>query len=73
MYLHALYSDKKLSQQFFAGIAYGMGGFLGAFGAGFMYEISPQGLYGVAACITFASLVFLWLENRPSKSTLEHP
>ncbi len=72
MYLHSLYSDKKLSQQFFAGIAYGMGGFLGAFGAGFMYEVSPQGLYGVAALITFASFIFLWMENKRSRSALEH-
>ncbi len=66
MYLHSLYSDKKLSQQFFAGIAYGMGGFLGAFGAGFMYEFSPQGLYLLAALITFFSLIFLLLESKRS-------
>ena len=72
MYLHALYSDKKLSQQFFAGIAYGMGGFMGAFGAGFMYEVSPQGLYGVAACITLASFTFLWLEDRRTNLPPEH-
>lgn len=64
MYLHSLYSNKKLSQQFFAGIAYGLGGFLGALGAGFIYEISPQGLYLSTAFITFISLSFLWLENR---------
>jgi len=64
MYLHSLYADKKLSQQFFAGIAYGMGGFVGAAGSGFIYEISPQGLYLVAAIITLLSLIFLWLENR---------
>jgi len=67
MYLHALYSDKKLSQQFFAGIAYGLGGFAGAFGAGFMYEVSPQGLYLVAALITLASFIFLWIESQRAK------
>lgn len=64
MYLHSIYANKKLSQQFFAGIAYGMGGFIGAAGSGFIYEISPQGLYLVAAMITLMSFIFLWLENR---------
>lgn len=64
MYLHSLYSDKKLSQQFFAGIAYGLGGFLGAFGSGFIYEISAKGLYLTAAFITLLSFIFLWLESR---------
>ena len=67
MYLHSLYSDKKLSQQFFAGIAYGLGGFIGAFGAGFIYELSPQGLYLLAALITLGSFLFLWLESQRSK------
>ncbi len=64
MYLHSLYSDKKLSQQFFAGIAYGLGGFLGAFGSGFIYEVSAKGLYLTAALITLLSLMFLWMESR---------
>lgn len=64
MYLHTLYSDKKLPQQFFAGIAYGLGGFLGAFGSGFIYEISARGLYVVAALVTLLSFAFLWLEGR---------
>ncbi len=72
MYLHSLYTDKKLSQQFFAGIAYGMGGFMGAFGAGFIYEISPQGLYTVAAMITLTSFIFLWIESNKLNSALEH-
>lgn len=66
MYLHSLYADKKLSQQFFAGIAYGMGGFIGAAGSGFIYEISPQGLYLVAAMITLLSFTFLWMEYKRS-------
>jgi len=64
MYLHSLYANKKLSQQFFAGIAYGLGGFTGALGAGFIYEVSPQGLYLVTAFITFMSFSFLWLEYK---------
>jgi len=64
MYLHSLYSDKKLSQQFFSGVAYGLGGFLGAVGSGFIYEVSEKGLYFTAAFVAFLSLVFLNLESR---------
>lgn len=66
MLLHSLYQDKKLSQQFFAGIAYGLGGFLGAFGSGFIYEISTKGLYFTAAFVAFMSFSFLLLERRKS-------
>jgi len=71
MYLHSLYSNKKLSQQFLAGIAYGLGGFLGALGAGFIYEVSAQGLFLVAAFITFLSFMFLWLETRRTRLSLK--
>jgi PPP family 3-phenylpropionic acid transporter len=64
MYLHSLYTNKKLSQQFFAGIAYGLGGFIGASISGFIYEVSPQGLYLVTAFITFMSFLFLHLERK---------
>ncbi len=64
MYLHSLYTNKKLSQQFFAGIAYGLGGFIGASMSGFIYEVSPQGLYFVTAFITFMSFAFLALERK---------
>jgi PPP family 3-phenylpropionic acid transporter len=63
-YLHSLYTNKKLSQQFFAGIAYGLGGFIGASISGFIYEVSPQGLYLVTAFITFMSFLFLHLERK---------
>ena len=71
MYLHSLYSNKKLSQQFFAGVAYGLGGFIGAMGSGFIYEISPQGLYFVTAGITLTSLIFLILEDKKAELALK--
>ena len=64
MYLHSLYTNKKLSQQFFAGIAYGLGGFVGASLSGFVYEVSPQGLYLTTAFITFMSFIFLGVERK---------
>ncbi len=37
IYLYSLYSNKKLAQQFMLGIAYGLGGFIGALIAGYTY------------------------------------
>lgn len=37
LYLYSLYSNKKLAQQFMLGIAYGLGGFLGAIISGQFY------------------------------------
>lgn len=37
IYLYSLYHDKKLAQQFMFGVAYGLGGFLGALIAGWLY------------------------------------
>ncbi len=37
MYLFSLYEDKKLAQQFMYGVAYGLGGFIGAIVAGWLY------------------------------------
>jgi PPP family 3-phenylpropionic acid transporter len=37
IYLYKLYSNKKLAQQFLLGIAYGLGGFVGALVAGMLY------------------------------------
>lgn len=36
-YLYSLYANKKLAQQFFYGISYGLGGFVGAVAAGYFY------------------------------------
>jgi len=56
-YLYALYSERKLAQQFFFGISYGLGGFLGAISAGYIYELWPSMLFLYAAFI--AALAFL--------------
>ena len=56
-YLYALYSERKLAQQFFFGISYGLGGFIGAISAGYIYELWPSQLFLYAAFI--AALAFL--------------
>jgi len=43
--LFELYSARRLSQQFFFGISYGLGGFVGAIGAGVLYQYSPEFLF----------------------------
>ena len=61
-HLYALYAQKKLAQQFFFGISYGLGGFIGAVGSGYLYEYSPQVLFLAAA--TAAALAFAVLLPR---------
>ncbi len=56
-YLYELYSERKLAQQFFFGISYGLGGFIGAISAGYIYELWPSMLFLYAAFI--AALAFL--------------
>lgn len=52
-YLYYLYVQKKLAQQFFSGITYGVGGLIGALGAGYIYEYMPDELFLVAALMAF--------------------
>ena len=58
-YLYTLYSEKKLAQQFFFGISYGLGGFIGAVGSGYVYEYRPDALFlsaAVAAALALGAL-----------------
>lgn len=43
--LFHLYSARRLAQQFFFGISYGLGGFVGALGAGVLYQYTPPLLF----------------------------
>ena len=59
-YLFILYHNKRLTQQFFFGIAYGLGGFIGAFLSGYIYEYFPQYLFLFASFVsmmTFGALL----------------
>jgi len=57
MYLYSLYDNKKLAQQFMYGVAYGLGGFLGAMLAGYLYG---EYLFVFSAIFSFISLSFLY-------------
>jgi len=54
--LHSLYRRKALAQQFFLGISYGMGGFLGALLAGKLYG---ETLFLYESLIAFGAFVIL--------------
>ena len=64
--LFSLYSEKKLAQQFFFGISYGMGGFIGAVGSGYIYEWWPRELFLSAAVVAFLS----WASLRHARGRL---
>ena len=51
--LFSLYKARRLAQQFFFGISYGLGGFVGALGAGVVYQYAPSYLFiaGAAAAL----------------------
>ena len=63
-YLYALYSERKLAQQFFFGISYGLGGFIGAITAGYIYELWPAQLFLYAAFIALLALLSIRLGTK---------
>ena len=58
MYLYKLYSNKKLAQQFMLGIAYGLGGFLGAIISGMVYGEYLFLYSAILALLSFFSLTY---------------
>ena len=64
-YVFSLYTQKKLAQQFFLGIAFGLGGSVGSFLAG---QVEAENLFLMEAGITFlAFIVLLFHEKRSLK------
>jgi PPP family 3-phenylpropionic acid transporter len=61
MYLFTLYENKKLAQQFLFGIAYGLGGFVGAIVAGKLYG---EYLFLSSAIIAMGALVILYIKPK---------
>lgn len=68
-YLYTLFEQKKLAQQFFFGISYGLGGFIGAVVSGYVYEYVPSQLFLFAAAAAGLSWFALFRspEGTPSK------
>ena len=59
-YVFSLYTQKKLAQQFFLGIAFGLGGSVGALLSG---QIYGEKIFLIEAVITFAAFMVLWLHQ----------
>jgi len=67
MYLHSLYTNKVLAQQFFSGITFGLGGLVGALSFGYVYEFNREYTFLVASFVAFTSFIFLYLWGREEK------
>lgn len=55
--LFSLYAAKRLAQQFFFGVSYGLGGFLGALGSGVLYQYAPTWLFFGGAIAAFGATI----------------
>jgi len=63
--LFELYSARRrLSQQFFFGISYGLGGFVGAIGAGVLYQYTPTFLFIGGAAAALGAAVAFWVTKK---------
>ena len=67
IYLYTLYENKKLAQQFMYGVAYGLGGFIGALIAGASYG---EYLFLYSAIFSFISFVTLYFVKRDKLITI---
>lgn len=63
--LFHLYPARRLAQQFFFGISYGLGGFIGALGSGMIYQYAPPFLFiGGALAAVGAAAAFRLNQHR---------
>lgn len=67
IYLFSLYENKKLAQQFMYGVAYGLGGFLGALIAGWLY-----GEYLFLYCAIFSLMALLFFYSKKLPVTMDN-
>ena len=63
-YVFSLYSQKRLAQQFFLGISFGLGGSLGAFISGYVYDSYSEYLFLIESCITLSAFVMLLVHTK---------
>ena len=63
-YVYRLYTQKRLAQQFFLGISFGLGGAAGAIVSGFIYKISPSGLFIFEAFIALIAAILLIIHKK---------
>jgi PPP family 3-phenylpropionic acid transporter len=65
-YVFSLYTQKRLAQQFFLGISFGLGGSVGAYLSGYVYDSESYGeyLFLVEASITFGAFLMLLVHTK---------
>jgi PPP family 3-phenylpropionic acid transporter len=63
-YIYQLYTQKKLAQQFFLGIGFGLGGSLGAFIAGLVNQYDKNLLFLSQAIIVFLAYIAILIHKR---------
>lgn len=63
-YVYTLYSQKKLAQQFFLGLGFGLGGAAGAIVSGIIYKYSPKGLFIFESAVVMASFILLIIHQK---------
>lgn len=63
-YVFSLYTQKKLAQQFFLGISFGLGGSVGSLLAG---EFYGEYLFAIESAITFVAFIVLFLHQYRKK------
>lgn len=63
-YLFTLYKKRKLAQQFFLGVTYGLGGFVGAVYSGYVYEYFNAYLFLSSALVAFGAFAFIRYEAK---------
>lgn len=62
-YVFQLYSQKKLAQQFYLGITFGLGGSVGAVLAGWIYDSDPHRLFLFSAVAALGAFGMLYLHE----------
>jgi MFS transporter, PPP family, 3-phenylpropionic acid transporter len=69
-YLHQIYANKVLAQQFYSGITFGLGGLVGALSFGYIYEYFPAYIFLVASFVAFVSFAFIfaWSKTQLGKA-----
>lgn len=63
--LFSLYGARRLAQQFFFGISYGLGGFVGALGSGALYQEIPSALFVGGSIAAAGAAYAFWLHAHP--------
>jgi len=67
-YVFSLYAQKRLAQQFYLGISFGLGGGVGSFVAGYLYG---ESLFLIESLITLGALVALFIHTSRKKRLLK--